>query len=124
MIFNQEWEFGPYYSGHADQLLRNLQYKAAPNFQAQLSWNETFARLREGNFVSSVLILRADYSVSPFLTFFNLIQYDNESRNLGWQTRTRWIIHPGREVIMVFNQGWIKDAGNDPSFQPRIVLLR
>ena len=96
--------------------MKSIQYKAAPNFQSQITWNTTSARLPQGNFVSRVLGLRADYSVSPFLTFFNLIQYDTESRNLGWQTRTRWILRPGREVIMVFNQGWIKDESRDPTF--------
>jgi hypothetical protein len=46
-----------------------------------------------------------------------LIQFDNESKNLGWQTRTRWILRPGREVIIVFNQGWIKEDGTAPGFR-------
>ncbi len=113
--FANEWGFGTYYSGRANELQTGLQYKVAANFQTQLSWNQTFARLRQGNFVSRIITLRADYSVSPLLTFFNLIQFDNESRNLGWQTRTRWILRPGREMILVFNQGWIKD-GIVPAF--------
>ena len=115
-IFTNEWGFGTYYSGRANELQGSFQYKVAPNFQSQVTWNETFARLPQGSFVSRVLGVRADYSVSPMLTFFNLIQYDNESRNLGWQTRVRWILRPGREVIVVFNQGWIKDNAATPAF--------
>jgi hypothetical protein len=44
-IFSNEWEMGPYYSGRANQLQGFLQYKMAPNFQSQINWNETVARL-------------------------------------------------------------------------------
>lgn len=103
------WWFGTYWSGHADELSTAFQYKLAPRFQASVALNQTFARLPEGNFVARVLSLRADYSVSPLLTFFNLVQFDNESKNLGWQSRVRWILRPGNEVFIVFNQGWFQD---------------
>jgi hypothetical protein len=112
------WWLGTYWSGHADELSGSIQYKIAPHFQTQFNYNQTFATLREGNFVTRIFGLRADYSVSPFLTFFNLIQFDNESKNLGWQTRARWILRPGRELIIVFNQGWIKEDGATPGFRP------
>ena len=71
--------------------------------------DQTFARLKEGNFVARIFTFRANYSVSPFLTFFNLVQFDNESKNLGWQSRVQWILKPGSEVFIVFNQGWLQE---------------
>jgi hypothetical protein len=109
------WWFGSFYSGHSDEVEVEVQFKLAPHFQMSLETEQTFARLREGNFVARVFGLRADYSVSPFLTFFNLVQYDNESRDLGWQSRVRWILRPGNEVFLVFNQGWIRQQ--DGSFR-------
>ncbi|HLF83284.1 MAG TPA: hypothetical protein VI837_03830, partial [Blastocatellia bacterium] len=103
------WWFGTYWSGHADEISTSFQYKLAPRFQVSAALNQTFARLNEGNFVARVISLRADYSVSPFLTFYNLIQFDNESKNVGWQSRVRWILRPGNEVFIVFNQGWLQD---------------
>ncbi len=111
------WWFGTYWSGRANELFGSIQYKVAPHFQAQLGYNQTFATLPEGNFVARIFTLRADYSVSPLLTFSNLIQYDNDSKNLGWQTRARWIIRPGREIFIVFNQGWIKEDGIERGFR-------
>jgi hypothetical protein len=102
------WWFGSYWSGHADQIETSFEYKLAPHFQASLGLDQTFARLKEGNFVARIFSLRANYSVTPFLTFFNLVQFDNESRNLGWQSRVRWILRPGNEVFIVFNQGWLQ----------------
>jgi hypothetical protein len=28
---------------------------------------------------------------------------------LGWQSRVRWILHPGNDLFLVFNQGWIQE---------------
>jgi hypothetical protein len=106
---DNEWYFGSYWSGHADQLATSLQYKFAPRLLMSAGMDQTFARLKEGNFVARIFTFRVDYSVSPFLTFYNLVQFDNESRNLGWQSRVRWILKPGNEVFIVFNQGWLQD---------------
>ncbi len=111
------WWFGTFWSGHADEVNTAFQYKIAPRFQAILALRQTFARLKEGNFVARVYSLRVDYSVSPYLTFFNLIQFDNESRNMGWQSRVRWILQPGNEVFLVFNQGWLQDDHGGLNFR-------
>jgi hypothetical protein len=108
------WWFGSYYSGHADEIEAELLFKFAPHFQAGLSAEQTFGRLPQGNFVARVWALRADYAFSPFFTVANFLQYDNESRNLGWQSRLRWILKPGNDLFLVFNQGWEQaplDAG-------------
>lgn len=112
------WWFGRYWSGHADEVNTTFQYKLAPHFQAILGLRQTFARLKEGNFVARIYSFRADYSVSPYLSFFNLVQYDNESRNMGWQSRVRWILRPGNELFLVFNQGWLQDERGGIKFRP------
>lgn len=103
------WWFGGFWSGRSDQIETTFRYKMAPHLQLSAETNQTFARLPEGRFVARIFSLRADYSVSPFLTFFNLVQFDNASRNLGWQSRVRWILQPGNELFIVFNQGWVQD---------------
>jgi hypothetical protein len=107
--FDNEWYFGSYWSGHANQLATSFQYKIAPHVLMSIGMDQTFARLKEGTFVARIFSFRADYSVTPFLTFYNLAQFDNESKNLGWQSRVRWILRPGNEVFIVFNQGWLQD---------------
>jgi hypothetical protein len=79
--------------------------------------NQTFARLKEGNFVARIYSARADYSFTPFLTLYNLVQFDMDSRNLGWQGRLQWILSPGNDLFLVFNQGWIQDEQNDFRFR-------
>jgi len=110
--FDAIWWFGTYWSGHANEVTTSLQFKLAPHFQTTLTLNETFARLKEGSFVARILTLQANYSFSAMITLFNLVQFDNETRNLGWQSRVRWIARPGNEIFFVFNQGWLQDERN------------
>jgi hypothetical protein len=79
--------------------------------------SQTFARLAEARFVARVINGRVNFSVSPFLTIANLLQYDNRSKNLAWQSRLRWILAPGNDAFIVFSQGWIRDESGDRSFQ-------
>jgi hypothetical protein len=116
--FFNSWWFGSFWSGHANQLETRFLYKIAPHFQAGVSLEQTFARLTEGNFVTRLFVLRADYSVSPWLTFFNLVQFDNEMASLGWQSRVRWILRPGNDVFLVFSQGWLQDEVRGLRFHP------
>ena len=104
-----DWWFGTYWSGHADEVQTTLLYKIPPRFVISFTTNQTFARLPQGRFVARIMSWQVNYSASPFLTFSNLIQYDNDSRNLGWQSRMRWIVHPGNDLFFVFSQGWIQD---------------
>jgi hypothetical protein len=104
-----DWWLGDYWSGHANEVETTLLYKFPPRFVISFTTNQTFARLPQGNFVARIMSWQVNYSASPFLSFSNLIQYDNDSRNVGWQSRIRWILHPGNDLFFVFSQGWIQD---------------
>jgi hypothetical protein len=111
------WWFGTYWSGHADEIATFLQYKIPPRFVVNFSTSQTFARLPQGSFVARVLSWRVNYAFSPFLVVSNLIQYDNNSRNLGWQSRLRWILTPGNDLFLVFGQSWLQDANGGFRFR-------
>ena len=102
--------FGPYWSGRAAAFQTSVTYKVPPRFIISFNTNQTFARLPQGNFVARILSSQVNYSGSSFLSFSNLIQYDNLSRNLGWQSRVRWTLQAGNDLFFVFGQGWIQDA--------------
>ena len=110
------WYSGTYWSGHADQFETDLSYKIPPWFTIRFDANQTFARLPQGNFVARILTLRVNYAASPFLSFTNVIQFDNKSLNLGWQSRARWTLRPGNDFFFVFSQGWIQNPDADFQF--------
>ena len=116
---NVNWSLGRYWSGTAQTLQTTVAYKIPPRFNVSFSTNQTFARLPQGNFTASILSGTVNYSASPLLTFSNLIQYDNRSRNMGWQSRARWTLRPGNDVFFVLGQGWIREtlADGDDRFR-------
>ena len=108
-----QWTTGSYWSGDADEVNTTVNVKLPPRFNFSLSLNQTFAHLPEGDFTARILTSNVNFSASPFVAISNLIQYDNRSRNLGWQGRLRWILRPGNDVFLVFSQGWIQEEDED-----------
>jgi hypothetical protein len=107
--FDALWSFGSYWSGRADEIKTTFQLKLAPHLQTTLSLAQTSARLMEGEFVARVVELRANYSFSPAVTVYNLVQFDNRSQNVGMQTRLRWTLQPGNDLFVVAGQQCVQD---------------
>jgi hypothetical protein len=105
--------YGNYWSGRAEQVTTALTYRLPPWFQIGFNTNQTWARLPEGRFTARVFTSNISYSASPRLSFFNLFQFDNRSRNLGWQSRVRWTLQPGNDLFVSFQQGWIHALQED-----------
>ena len=114
---NLTFTWGDYWSGTAEQLNAGVAFKIPPRFNFSLNTNQTFARLPQGHFVARVYTSTVNYTHSPRLAWSNLMQFDNRSRNLGWQSRLRWTLHPGADVFVVFNQGWIQETGDSLRFR-------
>jgi hypothetical protein len=69
-----------------------------------------FVNLPQGSFRTRLALYKLDYAFTPFLSLSNFIQYDTDSRNLGFQSRLRWIVTPGNELFFVVNQGWEQNS--------------
>lgn len=100
---------GSYWSGRAEQVTASIGFKLPPRLIASISTNQTFARLPEGRFTARIFTSNIGFTASPRLSVSNLIQYDNRSRNLGWQSRVRWTLTPGNDFFFAFNQGWVQE---------------
>lgn len=100
--------WGNYWSGAAEQVTTAITYKVPPRLTITVNTNHTFASLPEGNFTARILSSKVSYAASPSLSFSNLVQYDNRSRNLGWQSRVRWTLRPGNDLFFAYQQGWIE----------------
>ncbi len=64
--------------------------------------------------VSSRLVLQ----FTPDVSWSTLAQYDNVDNEVGINSRFRWIIAPGNELFIVFNQSFEGDEGDhlEPTF--------
>jgi len=110
--------WGEYWSGRAEEISVSVSYKLPPWLRVAISTRQTLAHLPEGDFTARVITASLNFAVSPSLSFSNLIQYDNRSDVLGWQSRMRWTIKPGSDLFLSFNQGWTYRDDDVRSFDP------
>jgi hypothetical protein len=97
---------GGFYSGASDELTGRLSWRKSARITTGLELRQYWVRLKEGRFDTSLVLVRLNYFFSPRLALTNFIQYDTDSRNIGLQSRLRWIIKPGQEVYLVLNHEW------------------
>ncbi len=114
---------GNFWSGTAKAIRTGLRYQMPPRFSISLDTNQTFARLPQGNFVARIISSQINYAVSPFLSFANLIQFDNRSGDLGLQSRVRWTLEPGNDFFFIFGQGWVQDISGGYDFRQQDTQL-
>ena len=62
--------------------------------------------LPAGDFVTRLIQLRANYAFNVRWSWVNLIQYDNESREVGINSRLRWNPRAGQDFYLVINHGF------------------
>jgi hypothetical protein len=103
---------GSFYSGTQKQYSGVLTWRKDSHLTTSVQLMKNWIRLAEGNFNTTLLIYRLDYSFTPFISLTNLIQYDTDSRNIGLQSRLRWILKPGNEFFVVFNNNWQENQLN------------
>jgi hypothetical protein len=105
------WWWGSFYEGTLEQLELGFTWKPSPNLNLELETEWNSVDLPQGDFIATIYELRADYSFSPDISWANLVQYDSDSSILGFQSRFRWILTPGRDLFVVYNRGWQDFAG-------------
>ena len=102
--------FGDFYNGKRKNIKLEANWKIGVPFLFGGSLNRNIIDLPEGSFAANVYQFNANVLFSPNLSLYNYFQYDNESENIGWQSRFQWIVKPGNELILVWNSGFYKSG--------------
>jgi len=97
---------GSFFGGTRHQAAIEATWRKNRHLSTALSLEQNWLRLQQGDFNTSLVMCRLDYSFTPFITLANFVQYDTESENIGLQSRLRWIITPGNEFFIVLNHAW------------------
>jgi hypothetical protein len=118
-----EVEFGNFFSGSRREYRVQLGVRPRRGVLLQLEAEHNEIDLAEGSFQADVFRARASTQFSPWLSLVNNLQYDTESRLLGWQLRVRWIQRPGNDVYFVYTHNWQEFQPADP-FDPLDPLSR
>jgi hypothetical protein len=96
-------ELGDFYDGTRTDTELLLAWRPSAHFGASVGYEQSQVDLPDGAFVTHLGTARVNAAFSPDLTWSNLLQFDNESDTLGWNSRLQWLRKPGEQLILVFN---------------------
>jgi hypothetical protein len=125
-VVELEVEHGGYYTGTRRDIQIGIGLKPNTHVLLELETQHNVVDLPGGAFSTLVHTARVDYNFTPNVSWANLVQYDNESRIAGVQSRFRWILKPGNDLFVVLNRGWFRrfDGAYEPSFNRESVKLQ
>jgi len=99
-----------------------------PGVLATLTAQQSDVELPESRFTTRILRALVNTQFGPFVSLANNLQYDSDSRLLGWQVRFRWILTPGNDIYFVSLNNWLDDGDRyrvlDRNTSTKIVLTR
>jgi hypothetical protein len=105
-----EVEWGDFYGGHLVEWSVSTLVVPGPHFALGLAWTDAIGRIPAGEFHTQAASVELDFSFSPDISWKNLVQYDTESEDLGFQSRLRWILAPGQNLFLVGQGGWTRQG--------------
>jgi hypothetical protein len=114
---NATYEDGAFYSGTRRQLTGTLSVRPHRGWLVNVGADYNQVALAEGRFVTRVWLNDVNTQFNPFVSLVNRIQYDTVTRQLGWQSRFRWITSPGNDIFIVYTHNWI-ELGPASDFAP------
>lgn len=106
------YRFGNFYNGQRNDLKVQLNWKVAVPLFVGGTFAQNLVELPEGTFRTNIYQFNTNILFSPDITLYNYFQYDNASKNAGWQSRFQWIIKPGNEIILAWTSNFRKNTGN------------
>lgn len=125
-VLDLAFHWGSFYGGRLRQYEPALTLKPNTHLSLELEMERNEAKLPQGDFTTQLFSGRVAYNFSPDLAWSNLVQYDSESRILGFQSRFRWTLRPGNDVFLVVSRGWFRQFDGDyvPSFDSGSAKLQ
>jgi len=125
-VVDASWWYGGFYDGTRREVAVGLTLKPNTHVSMAARVDRNDVALPQGSFYTQVLELNLDYNFTPNVAWANLVQYDNESRIAGIQSRFRWILRPGNDLFLVLNRGWHHELDGPfaPEFNHESVKLQ
>jgi len=102
------YSFGDFYTGTRKEIEVQANWKVAVPLFLGGTIERNIIELPAGNFTANIYQLNANVLFSPDITLYNFVQYDNASKNAGWQSRFQWILKPGNEIILAWTANFLK----------------
>ena len=107
--------FGDYYNGTRFQRGAGVNWRPTRQYDIGVNFTETEIELPVGDFTVRLFTLDTKIAFSSTLAWSNLVQYDNVSEVMGFNSRLHWIPEAGKQAFLVFNYG-LADKDKDNEF--------
>jgi hypothetical protein len=115
---------GGFYGGDLKSLGLTLRVKPSAYLTAELGWERNSGQLPQGDFTQHLYSGRVQLNVSPDLQVASFLQYDNESRSFGTNSRLRWTFNPLGDLFVVFNHNMLRDIDDRFTFDSNQLLVK
>jgi hypothetical protein len=103
---NAAYEDGEFYSGQRRQMTGTLSIRPRRGWLINVGADYNEVSLREGRFTTRLWLNDVNTQFNPFISLVNRLQFDTVTRQLGWQSRFRWITRPGNDIFFVYTHNW------------------
>ena len=119
---SMNYQWGDFYDGRRMSMRPGIVWRPSSHFALDFQYQINDIDLPHGSFVSRVSRLRTDVVFSSRLSWVNLLQWDNDSDEIGVNSRLHYIPQAGREVYLVLNYNF-QDFDEDGTFNSMDVDL-
>jgi len=116
------WTGGEFFDGKRDDYTLELGTRFGERADVNLDYELNDVRLDDGDFRVHVARVRLNLQFGPELSWASFFQYDNQSDQLGLNSRVWWIPRPETELFLVLNQGWEVDSGAFSPLESQVTL--
>ncbi|MEE8377997.1 MAG: DUF5916 domain-containing protein [Candidatus Aminicenantaceae bacterium] len=102
------WWFGNFYDGNMNQYQADVTWRLSHKFNISLEGEKYKVSLPSG--LTDILLVtgKLNIFINPDFQIISYLQYDNQSRSLGMNTRIRWTYRSLLDVFLVYNRNWLE----------------
>lgn len=112
-----------FYDGERYDLSIGGEWRPSPLFTGEAEFVYNDINLPQGDFEVEIVRTRGDLQFSPDLTLGTVVQWDSVSNQAGLNSRLRWEFEPGKEVFVVYNEGFDVE-GSDVRSADRSAIIK
>ncbi|MBG29875.1 MAG: hypothetical protein CMI31_07730 [Opitutae bacterium] len=116
-----ELGYGDYYDGTAFKAEADLSWRPSKFAQVDLGAGVTNADLSSSEFEVLTGSLGVRVTPTTRLSFNSIVQYDNQSEQIGMNNRFRYILKSGSDLFLVFNKGFEKELDSFRTFKTETI---
>ena len=99
--------WGDFYDGARTSVRFTFSVRASRHVQTASLWIYNDVELPQGAFDIGLFSQQVDFTFTPNLRLNTIVQYNDDSEDLGLNVRLHWIYKPGADLFVVYNENWM-----------------